>query len=82
MTGQLKIRDDDGKYVSATAHDRAMCAFQVVMDDAGYHTEDSGWIWLRDKLARFCLKTAQNNSYHFARADKWIRRYQAIRGIE
>lgn len=41
-----------------------------------------GWLWLRDKLGHWCLRKAEAEYARPAMADRWIARYQAVRGIE
>jgi hypothetical protein len=75
---QVKTRDNNGRYVNAIPSEFAIAAFNAI-----YRTDyTDGWRWLRDWLARWCLIRAQDCSIYNESADRWIRRYQAIRGIE
>ena len=77
MIVQIKVRGANGKYRNACALEFAVAAFDQIFE----FNWDHGWEWMRDTLAKWCLKWAESCSVDPSKADAWIARYQAIRGI-
>lgn len=73
MIAHIRFKDWSGKWATGTPADKAYACFSRVEDF-------SGWQWLRDKLAAWCLKRAFDCSGS-PKADEWIARFQAIRNI-
>ncbi len=74
MIIQIRTRGDNGKFKDANPYDFAQSALDRI--------EDGGWDWLRTQLGKFCLDKARSAAESPVRADAWIARYQAIRGIQ
>lgn len=79
MIVDIKVRREDGRYQRAASGEFAEAALRQIIDSASI---SDGWWFLRLWIGVVCLKRAERNSGEAAVADKWIRRYQAIRGIE
>lgn len=75
---QIRTRDDKGKYKDACAYDFAQAAIGQICNATGGF---DGWVWLRGQLERYCLNRASEAHGNPTVADKWIQRYQALRGI-
>ncbi len=76
MIIRIQTRDDRGKFLNATPGEFAAAAIGEVLNIGG------DWRWFRDWLCRVCLRRAETCSTDRIKADQWIARYQAIRGIE
>ena len=77
----IKCQGPDGKWVPKDTNlkEKAFWFFNEIMEDGRYYIP-SRWEWLRDKLAQWCLRNAEESGNDIA--DKWIARYRAIRSIE
>lgn len=74
MTFVVKVRHGSGKWISASASELCLAAFQTICNNYG-------WPFLMMWLGKYCLLAASEQSMDKARADLWIERYKAIREI-
>lgn len=84
MYALIQYKDGNGRWVSPCLRDRAHLLLSNVhaAGQCGVGGLDAGWLWLRDRLADWCLEKAQDCGGKFEYADKWIARYLAIRVIK
>ena len=79
MIVQIRVRENTGEYRAAIPGEFAVAALEEIHRKSDVYNR---WLWTRDWIARWCLIKAEEVSGSPVEADKWIRRYQAIRGIE
>ena len=77
MIIQIKTRDDQGRWYAAPLGEFTRTA----LEEALCRANGDGWDFLRHWIGIVCLRRAEDNSGNPVEADKWIGRYQAIRGI-
>ena len=86
MIVKIQVRDNTGtfRYRDSNVGEFAEVTLRQVLDDGklGAIDRTDGWWWLRQWLCRVLLDKAKEHAHESIAADKWIRRYQAIRGIE
>ena len=76
MIAYIKFKDHLGRWTTGVSlRDNAYAFFDNL-------NEVRVWTWLRNCLASWCLKQAQESAGRDDEADLWIARYQAIRGIK
>ena len=78
MQVKIQVRGDDGKYRNSVAGEFAEASIKEIIRSGNA----DGWWFLRLWLCKVCLKLAERHSDKPETADSWIKRYQAIRGIE
>lgn len=78
MIVQIKVRDDSGKYREALNGEFAEASLRQSLKLG----DGDGWRWFRFWLLRMCIDRITENCQQPEVADKWYRRYVALRGIE
>ena len=84
MIVKIQVRDAAGafQYRDANVSEFAQVSLRQIIDDGLGGSERDGWWWMRQWLGSVCIQQAERYSGTPEVADRWYRRYQAIRGIE